>query len=96
MKIIRTGLTHNGGYVHETVVHALQKSGYRLLDTARRYGTEKFLPYAIQDAGLHRDQVYHTFSLKKDIVVHSRGRGLGRSIVIVYIILGARAFCLRI
>ena len=57
-----TGLTHNGGYVHETVVHAIKSCGYRLLDTARRYGTEEFLPYAIQDAGLNRNQVTSTFA----------------------------------
>lgn len=42
------GTSHSGGYSHSCVVYALQKCGYRLIDTAKRYGTEEFLKYAIK------------------------------------------------
>ena len=51
------GLTHSGGYIHSSVVYAMRDCGYRLLDTARRYGTESFVPFAIADAGLKREEV---------------------------------------
>ena len=51
------GLTHSGGYIHSSVVYAMRDCGYRLLDTARRYGTESFVPFAIAEAGLKRDEV---------------------------------------
>ena len=37
------GTSHNGGYNHETVVYAIRECGYRLIDTAKRYGTETFV-----------------------------------------------------
>jgi len=33
-----TGTTHHGGYNHDSVLYAIQKCGYRLIDTAKRYG----------------------------------------------------------
>ena len=57
MFLMILGLTHSGGYIHSSVVYAMRDCGYRLLDTARRYGTESFVPFAIADAGLKRDEV---------------------------------------
>lgn len=43
-----TGTSHSGGYSHSCVVYALKECGYRLVDTAKRYGTEEFLNVAIK------------------------------------------------
>eukprot|EP00659_Diplonema_papillatum_P005600 gene5600-8530_t len=44
--VLGLGLSHNGGYSEEAVVAALHH-GYRLLDTATRYGTEACIPKAL-------------------------------------------------
>ncbi len=41
------GTSHCGGYSHTSVVYALKECGYRLIDTAKRYGTEEFIQQAI-------------------------------------------------
>ncbi|KAF8360954.1 hypothetical protein PRIPAC_87877 [Pristionchus pacificus] len=38
MPLLGLGTTHSGGYYHDAVLHALRHSGYRMIDTARRYG----------------------------------------------------------
>uniref|UniRef100_A0AC35GM43 NADP-dependent oxidoreductase domain-containing protein n=1 Tax=Panagrolaimus sp. PS1159 TaxID=55785 RepID=A0AC35GM43_9BILA len=48
MPLLGLGTTHSGGYNHESVVFALKKSGYRMIDTARRYGVEEKLGIAIE------------------------------------------------
>ncbi|OTF70947.1 hypothetical protein BLA29_008931 [Euroglyphus maynei] len=48
MPLIGLGTSHNGGYSHSCVVYALKQCGYRLIDTAKRYGTEEFISYAIK------------------------------------------------
>ncbi|VDM61007.1 unnamed protein product [Angiostrongylus costaricensis] len=40
------GTTHSGGYHHDVVIHALRNCGYRMIDTARRYGVERELGFA--------------------------------------------------
>ena len=45
---ILIGTSHSGGYSHSCVVYALKQCGYRLIDTAKRYGTEEFISYAIK------------------------------------------------
>ena len=52
------GTSHNGGYNHETVVYAIRECGYRLIDTAKRYGTEAFVAQAIEDAGVDRADMF--------------------------------------
>ena len=74
------GTTHNGGYIHDTVVYALKgkieypistwqfcifflcfgfiEVGYRHIDTARRYGVEKYLGQAIEDSGIERTELF--------------------------------------
>ena len=53
-----TGTSHNGGYNHETVVYAIAECGYRLIDTAKRYGTEPLVAQAIEDAGVDRADMF--------------------------------------
>lgn len=57
------GTTHSGGYVHDTVVYAIKECGYRHLDTAKRYGVEKFLGQAIKDSGVAREEMFLTTKL---------------------------------
>lgn len=57
------GTTHNGGYNHESVVYALKDCGYRLIDTAKRYGTEAFIKEAILDSGVPREDIFLTSKL---------------------------------
>lgn len=42
------GSTHSGGYYHDVVVGALRDGGYRMIDTAKRYGVEAELGIAWQ------------------------------------------------
>ena len=53
------GTSHNGGYNHETAVHAIRECGYRLIDTAKRYGTEPLVARAIEDAGVDRPDILY-------------------------------------
>ncbi len=48
------GTSHNGGYNHESVVYGLRECGVRLIDTAKRYGTEPFVGQAVIDSGVDR------------------------------------------
>jgi diketogulonate reductase-like aldo/keto reductase len=43
-----TGTSHGGGYNQQAVIYALRHCGYRLIDTARRYGCEELLGQAIE------------------------------------------------
>ncbi|KAM7287842.1 putative oxidoreductase ZK1290.5 [Ixodes scapularis] len=58
MPILGLGTSHSGGYSHSTVVYALQECGYRLIDTAKRYGCEEFLHQAIRDSGVAREDLF--------------------------------------
>lgn len=46
--LIIIGTSHSGGYNHSSVVYGLKNCGYRLIDTAKRYGVEELLSYAIK------------------------------------------------
>jgi 2,5-diketo-D-gluconate reductase B len=48
-----------GGLAPETVVAAL-KAGYRHIDTARKYGTERAVGEAIRDSGVSRGEIFLT------------------------------------
>ncbi|KAG1676318.1 putative oxidoreductase [Nymphon striatum] len=52
------GTSHSGGYCHDTVVYALKDCKYRLIDTAKRYGCEKYLGRALKESGLPREEVF--------------------------------------
>lgn len=54
LSLVSIGTTHNGGYNHETLVYALKDCGYRLIDTAKRYGTETYIGQAVKDSGVPR------------------------------------------
>lgn len=60
MPLLGLGTSHNGGYSHTTMVYALKDVGYRLIDTAKRYGTEAFLAPAINAAGVQRSDIFLT------------------------------------
>lgn len=52
-----------GGMVHHTTVEAVLKalqSGYRHIDTARKYGSEENVGEALRQSGLPRDDVFVT------------------------------------
>nr|ADD37985.1 oxidoreductase ZK1290.5 [Lepeophtheirus salmonis] len=63
MPILGLGTTHSGGYNHDTVVYALKECNYRLIDTAKRYGVEKFVGRAIVDSGIPRSHFFLTTKL---------------------------------
>ncbi|WKX94350.1 hypothetical protein Q1695_011534 [Nippostrongylus brasiliensis] len=52
------GTTHSGGYYHDVVIHALRNCGYRMIDTARRYGVERELGYAWKESGIPRSDLF--------------------------------------
>ncbi|MDB5601367.1 MAG: 2,5-diketo-D-gluconate reductase [Xanthobacteraceae bacterium] len=52
-----------GGMVHHTTVEAVLKalhSGYRHIDTARKYGSEENVGEALRQSGLPRDEIFVT------------------------------------
>uniref|UniRef100_A0A8D0KUB3 NADP-dependent oxidoreductase domain-containing protein n=1 Tax=Strix occidentalis caurina TaxID=311401 RepID=A0A8D0KUB3_STROC len=57
------GTSHQGGYSHDAVVHALQKCGIRHIDTAKRYGCESLLQKAIKESGVKREDLWITTKL---------------------------------
>lgn len=57
------GTSHQGGYSHAAVVHALQKCGIRHIDTAKRYGCESLLQRAIRESGVKREDLWITAKL---------------------------------
>ncbi|KAK6018846.1 hypothetical protein OSTOST_15540, partial [Ostertagia ostertagi] len=50
--------THSGGYYHDVVIHALRNCGYRMIDTARRYGVERELGFAWKESGVPRSELF--------------------------------------
>ena len=40
------------------MVYAIRECGYRLIDTAKRYGTESLVAQAIEDAGVDRVDMF--------------------------------------
>ncbi|KAM6456917.1 putative oxidoreductase ZK1290.5 isoform 1-T1 [Liasis olivaceus] len=61
--ILGLGTSHEGGYSHDAVVHALQKCGIRHIDTAKRYGCESLLQKAIKESGIERQDLWITTKL---------------------------------
>ncbi|XP_075364361.1 putative oxidoreductase ZK1290.5 isoform X4 [Mycteria americana] len=61
--VLGLGTSHQGGYSHDAVVHALQKCGIRHLDTAKRYGCESLLQKAIKESGVKREDLWITTKL---------------------------------
>ena len=59
MPLVGLGTSHQGGFSQEAIVHAF-KIGYRLVDTAQRYGCEQFLAVAIQESKLMREEIFLT------------------------------------
>ncbi|KAE9551263.1 hypothetical protein FO519_005520 [Halicephalobus sp. NKZ332] len=58
MPLLGLGTTHSGGYNHDAVVFALRKCGYRMIDTAKRYGVENKIGKAISDSGVPREDIF--------------------------------------
>lgn len=58
MPILGLGTSHSGGYSEAAVVHALSHCGYRLIDTAKRYGVEGALATAIQRSDVPREDIF--------------------------------------
>lgn len=58
MPILGLGTSHSGGYCHSTVVYALRECGYRLVDTAKRYGCEQYLGAAVKESGVPREELF--------------------------------------
>ncbi|CAG2180369.1 unnamed protein product, partial [Oppiella nova] len=63
MPFVGLGTSHSGGYSHDAVVYALKDVGYRLIDTAKRYGTEKLIAEAIHESCVNRDELFLTTKL---------------------------------
>ncbi|XP_007420306.1 uncharacterized oxidoreductase ZK1290.5-like isoform X2 [Python bivittatus] len=61
--ILGLGTSHEGGYSHDAVIHALQKCGIRHIDTAKRYGCESLLRKAIKESGIERQDLWITTKL---------------------------------
>ena len=58
MPLIGLGTTHSGGYYHDAVLHSINKCGYRLIDTAKRYGVEKQLGIAVNNCTVPREDLF--------------------------------------
>ncbi|KAG0712258.1 putative oxidoreductase [Chionoecetes opilio] len=52
------GTSHDGGYSHDAVVYALKDCGYRHIDTAKRYGCERYIAQAVKASGVPRQEVF--------------------------------------
>ncbi|XP_052658613.1 LOW QUALITY PROTEIN: uncharacterized oxidoreductase ZK1290.5-like [Harpia harpyja] len=61
--VLGLGTSHQGGYSHDAVVHALQKCGIRHIDTAKRYGCEFILQKAIKESDVKREDLWITTKL---------------------------------
>uniref|UniRef100_A0A667X0G9 Zgc:110366 n=3 Tax=Myripristis murdjan TaxID=586833 RepID=A0A667X0G9_9TELE len=61
--ILGLGTSHDGGYSHDTVVHALSECGIRHIDTAKRYGCEEELAKSIRESGVPRNELWLTSKL---------------------------------
>lgn len=57
------GTSHQGGYSHDAVVHAIQRCGIRHIDTAKRYNCESLLQKAIKESGVKREDLWLTTKL---------------------------------
>lgn len=60
MPLLGLGTSHQGGYNHKTVVHALKNIGYNHIDTAERYGSESHIGSDIKTSGVPRSNLFIT------------------------------------
>ncbi|KAJ1372279.1 hypothetical protein KIN20_034388 [Parelaphostrongylus tenuis] len=58
MPMLGLGTTHSGGYHHDVVIYALRDCGYRMIDTARRYGVERELGFAWKQSEVPRSCLF--------------------------------------
>ena len=56
MPLLGLGTSHQGGSSQEAIEFAVKECGYRLLDTAMRYGTEHLVGNAVKEAGVQREE----------------------------------------
>ncbi|KAJ3595346.1 hypothetical protein NHX12_004650 [Muraenolepis orangiensis] len=61
--VLGLGTSHNGGYCHDVILHALRECGVRHIDTARRYGCEEELGRAMRESGVPRSDLWLTNKL---------------------------------
>lgn len=54
------GTSHQGGFSRAAFDAAVEDAGIRLVDTARRYGTEKLIGQAIRESGIERSRFFIT------------------------------------
>ncbi|CAH1798883.1 unnamed protein product [Owenia fusiformis] len=64
MPIFGIGTSHNGGYSNEAIVYALRDCGYRMIDTAERYGSEGPIRLSIKESGIPREEIFITTKLR--------------------------------
>jgi len=94
MPILGLGTSHQGGYSHSAVVHAITKGGYNHIDTAERYGSESNIGKDIATSGVCRSELFITtkawpasygyHELKKSL--HCSLRNLGTNYVDLYLL----------
>ncbi|XP_050710945.1 uncharacterized oxidoreductase ZK1290.5-like isoform X3 [Eriocheir sinensis] len=56
--ILGLGTSHDGGYSHDAVVYALKNCGYRHVDTAKRYGCERYIAQAVKASDVPREEIF--------------------------------------
>ena len=60
LPLLGFGTSHHGGFSHAAFDAAVKDAGIRLIDTARRYGTEKLIGEAIRQSGIDRSRFFIT------------------------------------
>ena len=60
LPLLGFGTSHNGGFSHGALAAALGDAGLVLIDTARRYGTEKLIGAAITKLAVERETLFIT------------------------------------
>ena len=60
LPLLGYGTSHHGGFSHAAFASALRDAGLVLIDTARRYGTEKLIGASIKKMGLSREKLFIT------------------------------------
>lgn len=58
--ILGLGSSHHGGYSHESAVYALKDAGYKHIDTASYYGSERDVGLSVTASGVERSQLFIT------------------------------------
>ena len=60
LPLLGYGTSHQGGFSHAAFDAAINDAGICLIDTARRYGTEKLIGAAIKKSGMGRSKFFIT------------------------------------